>query len=57
MGFSKSAMSWKEIWSRPEEAAVGEEEEAHVLEIQIVICIYIPSFEADLQGESSGAGA
>jgi hypothetical protein len=36
---------------------VGEEEEAHVLEIQIVICIYIPSFKADLQGESSGAGA
>lgn len=36
---------------------MGEEEEAHVLEIQIVICIYIPSFEADLQVESSGAGA
>jgi hypothetical protein len=36
---------------------VGEEEEAHVLEIQIVIRIYIPSSEADLRGESSGAGA
>jgi hypothetical protein len=36
---------------------VGHKEEAHVLEIQIVICIYIPSFKADLQGESSGAGA
>ncbi len=36
---------------------MGEEEEDHVLEIQIVICMYIPSFEADLQGESSGAGA